>query len=232
MSRSPKTTTLIDRLNMAMTVCWNSNKPITRQDIIDAYKVNPVFADRSIESIRASAHWDFSGLYKTGMFNVVMVRGKKWPRCKALVLKAKYRKQASAPIIDQVPGLPKPNGRRPGGRGRRPLIPNLRMVDVAKKAGCTYTTVYSALFRPNLISKATTKRVIRVIKSMGGDLSKVSQPHFRGKKVTIAVAPVPKPVISSPVNKTISWKVIPEKDAKPGDMARVSEGRMIFLRAL
>jgi DNA-binding LacI/PurR family transcriptional regulator len=107
------------------------------------------------------------------------------------------------------------------------------MVDVAKKAGCTYTTVYSALFRPNLISKATTKRVIRVIKSMGGDLSKVSQPHFRTKKVTIAVAPVPKPVISSPVNKTISWKVIPEQDVKPGDMAIQSkEGRMIFMRSL
>lgn len=214
-----KSTSLTDRLNFAIAVCWNSKKPVTRQDLVNAYMNNPKFAGRSAASIRSSADWDFSSLTKTGMFDLVKVPGKKFAAVSAVVLKPKYRKMSKAPEVAIYPGMPTPTGR--GHWGCPNLIPGFSLTGLAEKMGLSYTTVRSAIKRPDLISVGTRRRILKAIKDNGGDLSKVTlvKPN-RTKKVV-------KPA------KVDTWKVIPEKDVMPGDtVIQSKEGHMIFMRAL
>lgn len=213
-----KNISMLDRINLAIKICWsNHNKPMTRNDLEAAYKAHPAFKGRKPSSVNTSAKFDWGSLRQTDFFNVVTVAGKgTWLR-KALVLKPQYAKQAQSPTVDKVPNLPTPTGRP---RGKQSIIPNVRLVDVAKRMNCSYSSVYSAVRGLKFTSKATRRRILKTIKSMGGDISKLG-PAFHWNRTTVA----------NQQDAQIKYTVISEKNVRPGDEARMVGGKLIFLRA-
>ena len=213
-----KNISMLDRINLAIKICWsNHNKPMTRNDLEAAYKAHPAFKGRKPSSVNTSSRFDWGSLRQTGLFNVVTVAGKgTWLR-KALVLKPQYAKQAQSPTVDKVPNIPTPTGRP---KGRQSIIPNVRLVDVAKRMNCSYTTVYSAVRGMKFTSKATRRRILKVIKSMGGDISKL-EPTFHWNRTPVA----------GQQEAQVKYTVISEKNVRPGDEARMVGGKLIFLRA-
>lgn len=86
---------------------------------------------------------------------------------------------------------------------------------------CSYSSVYSAVRGLKFTSKATRKRILKTIKSMGGDISKLG-PAFHWNHTPVA----------SQQDAQVKYTVISEKNVRPGDEARMVGGKLIFLRAV